>query len=69
MKSDRKSNAAEGSNRSKDRGIELINKKYEGKEKKSRSTEKIDSYIMGKWFNTVAKELVSWESQNITTGY
>ena len=37
--------------------------------KKSCSIEEIDSYIMCKWFNTVAEELFSSKSQNITTGY
>ena len=44
-------------------------KKHEGKEKKRHSIQKIDSYKMWKWFNTVAKKLVSSKPQNITTGY
>ena len=39
------------------------------KEKKRCSIEEIDSYIMWKWFNTVAKELVLSESQSIATDY
>ena len=40
-------------------------KKYEGKEKKRCSIEEINWYIMSKWFDTVAAELASSESQNI----
>ena len=69
MKSDRKFKAAQGSNRPKDRGLELINKEVWRKRKGKVFSRRIDSYIIWQWSSTVAKELDSSESQNITTGY
>ena len=40
-------------------------KKYEGKEKKRCSIEELHWYTMWNWFNAVAEELVSSESQNM----
>ena len=69
MKSDRRFKAAQGSNRPKDRGIELINKEVWRKRKGKVFSRRIDSYIIWQWSSTVAKELDSSESQNIATGY
>ena len=51
--------------------IELINKEVwkKRKEKKRCSIEDTDSCLIWNEFNTVAEELVSSKSQNITTGY